>query len=93
MNYGHLIPIVIAGVLILIGMILVLLVWKKRKEGVFREPDYRAFFIMGIIFLPLGIVFLVIYTTRDLPFAVSIPFIAMGIIYMTIGIVKRDSWR
>jgi uncharacterized membrane protein HdeD (DUF308 family) len=93
MNQWQMISTVIAGILILIGIVLVVLIWKKKKEGVFEEPNYHAFFILGVIFLPVGIAFLIVYATLGLSYVISLPFIAMGIIYMLIGISKRDTWK
>ena len=40
----------------------ILVVFKKRKEiGKGKEPNYRAFFIIGATFLPTGIVFMIVY--------------------------------
>jgi hypothetical protein len=48
----------IITILILVGIILVLITWKKTKVGGYKEPNYQAFFIMGICFLPVGIIFI-----------------------------------
>ena len=33
--------------LILIGVLVAIFLWKRKSEGISKEPDYRAFFIMG----------------------------------------------
>ncbi len=76
----------IVAVLVVIGLILTLVMFKKQKEGPNKEPDYRAFFIMGISFLPMGIIF----TATISP--AFIGFVGMGISYMAIGLANRDNW-
>ncbi|MFX0207767.1 MAG: hypothetical protein ACFFDT_17390, partial [Candidatus Hodarchaeota archaeon] len=66
----------------------VLVAWKKRKEGKSKETDYRAFFIMGISFLPLGIVMTI---TIGNPGMLGLT--ALGIIYMIMGLANRDKWK
>jgi len=53
-----------------------------------KEVDYRAFFIMGISFLLLGIV---------LTFVIGNPgfigFMVLGIAYIAIGLANKDKWK
>ena len=78
------------GILIILLLVLIatiFIVKKKKEEGINKEPDYRAFFIMGISFLPMGIIF----TATINPGFIG--FIGMGIIYMAIGLANRDKWK
>ena len=77
---------IIAGLSTLLGLVLMLFLWKKRKEGAV-EPDYRAFYILGIIFTPLGIVLSVVVTWALLGIT------ALGVIYLIIGLANRDKWK
>ena len=57
-----------------------------RREKPRRTIDYRAYFMMGICFLPLGI---------SLSIVISVGFLgmtALGIIYLIIGLANRDKW-
>lgn len=85
------IVIVLIAVLLSIVFILILTaLWvRKHKENEqSKEVDYRVFFIMGISFLPLGIV---------LTFVVGNPgfigFMGLGIAYMAIGLANKDNWK
>jgi hypothetical protein len=76
----------IVAVLVIIGLILTLVIFKKKKEGKMGEPNYQAFFVLGISFLVLGIIL-----------ASSISpgfygFVGLGIVYMAIGLANRDKW-
>lgn len=73
---------------VIIGIIVYFTVRVNQNNGGTREVDYRAFFIMGISFLPLGIV---------LTFVVDNPgfigFIGLGIAYIAIGLANKDKWK
>ena len=71
---------------ILLGVLVALLIWKRRSKGIVREPDYRAFLIMGICFLPMG---LLLSTSVNPGF---IGFAGLGVAYMAIGLANRDKW-
>ena len=87
MSDWSLIVIGIIAIFVLIGIILVLIACKKIKEGGYNEPDYQAFFIMGICFLSMGIIFM---TTVSPAF---IGFTVMGLCYMVIGFANREKWK
>ena len=87
MNHLILISILIGFIAVLIGVIAFYILKKNQKEGITREVDYRAFFIMGISFLPLGIIF----TATISP--AFIGFIGIGACYMAIGFANRDKWK
>ena len=72
---------------IVIAILTIYWLKKKRKEGVNQEPNYYAFFIMGICFLPLGSL---TFTTGN-PGMMGLT--ALGIIYMAIGLSHRDAWE
>jgi hypothetical protein len=77
----------IIAILVVVGILLTLIVLKKKEEGKYGDADYRAFFIMGICFLPMGIIFM---TTVSPAF---IGFTGMGLCYMAIGLANRDKWK
>ena len=82
-----LITIFLGFIAVIVGVIVFFTLRKNKKEGITRKVDYRAFFIMGISFLPLGIIF----TTAISP--AFICFIALGGCYIAIGLANRDKWK
>ncbi|MFC2019028.1 hypothetical protein ACFLU4_03625 [Chloroflexota bacterium] len=80
-------------ILLVVGILMVLTVRQKQREGKPTEPNYRAFFLMGIIWVPLGIVSMVVYFIFQIPFFIGIPFLALGLIYLIIGLTNRDKWK
>ena len=84
-----LISLIIVGILVVIGLVLTFVVYKKRKkEGEMKEPNYQVFFTIGIVWLPVGVVFMITLNS-----AIGIAFMAMGIVYMAIGLANRDKWE
>jgi hypothetical protein len=81
-----LISLVLVGLIVIIGLIVSLVVLKKKKEDKMGEPNYQAFFIMGISFLALGII--LTYTVNP----GFLGFIAIGIIYIAICLANKDKW-
>jgi hypothetical protein len=77
----------IVGALVVIGLILILVVWKMKKEGKIGEPNYKVFFTVGIAWIPIGVAIMI----TILP-AAGMAFMCMGIIYMVIGLANRDKW-
>ena len=73
--------------LVLIAVAIVLVVVLKNKKRP-KETDYRAFYIMGISFLPLGIV---LFLTTDNPGMLGLT--ALGAVYMSIGLSNKDKWE
>jgi len=83
-----LISALIIAVLVVIGLVLTLLVFKKKKEGKMGEPNYQVFFIIGIAWLPIGVVFML-----TINLVMGIAFMGMGASYMVIGLANRDKWE
>ena len=87
MNGISIIALLIVIGLILLGVFIILLIWKRRSEGISEEPNYLAFFIMGISFLPVGIIFTAVISPG------FIGFTGMGLIYMAIGLANKNIWK
>ena len=68
--------------LIVIGLVIVLYSQFKKEK---IKPNYRLFFILGMTWVPLGVVFY--KTTRN------IGFLIMGVIFLIIGLINKDKWE
>jgi len=75
----------ILGLLALFGIIAIIVRIRKGKQ----PTDYYAFFQMGIIFLPIGIV---LSLTLD-NFSMVNVFTIIGIIYLIIGLSHKKEWK
>ena len=86
----------VMSLLLIVGILVTLLVvvLRKRKQtGKARATDYKAFFIMGLAFLPTGLAMMIVYFFTELPFEIGLPLFALGLIYLVVGLVNRDKWR
>ena len=73
--------------IIVIGFVVLAVTLRRRKQEEVKPIDYRTFFILGICWLPMGIVFWIV---MDLAF--GIPLFVMGGTLLTIGLVNRAKW-
>jgi len=82
--------ILISALIIIAALVVIklLVVFKKKKEGKIREPNYKVFYILGIIWIPIGIFFMV-----SIKPILGIAFMGMGVAYMIIGLANRDKWE
>ena len=78
----------IVAALVVIGLILTLVVFKKKKEGKIGEPNYQVFFIIGIAWIPIGSVFMI-----TINIVMGIAFMGLGVSYIAIGLANRDKWE
>jgi hypothetical protein len=77
----------ILGVILVLGILVAILAFKRKSKGELREPDYRVFFILGICFTGMGVVFMTTISTG------FIGIMGLGIVYMIIGLANRDKWK
>ena len=73
-------------ILVTFGVVVAFITWKQKKEKEFKKPNYKAFFILGFIWFPLGIIFV---TQMGL---LGYSFIGIGFVYLIIGLANRDKW-
>jgi len=71
---------VIVAVLAVAGVIILIRTPKEK-----RKTDYRAYYDMGIVWFPVGIVFWIVLD--------NIAFLALGLIFLSIGLANRDKWE
>jgi len=67
-----LVSIAVAAVILAVLAVLVL-----KRKGWEREVDYRSYFNMGIVWLPLGVVFYLIFGN-----VIGFWFLIMGLVYL-----------
>ncbi len=80
-------------ILVIVGIFVTWLAWNRKKKGMIQETNYRTFFIMGIVMLPVGLIGMIISFLRDYSFVLMMPIFTVGIVYLAIGWSKRDTWK
>jgi len=69
--------IVIIAIIIILLAVVALLLTKKKKT----PPDYYALFILGVVWLPLGIA------------SENSTFWILGIVFLAIGLANKKKWK
>ena len=87
-----LLPWVIRAVLIIVGIILAIIIWKGKKEGRYQEYSFR-FFAIGITAFIMGVILLLVSYLTDLSFGYDLFLTAAGAISIIIGLVIRNLWE
>ncbi len=83
---------VVRAIIIVVGIILAIIIWKGKKEGRYQEYSFR-FFTIGITAFTLGIILLIVSFITDLSLFYALYLISAGAIAIIIGLVARKIWK
>ncbi len=83
---------IVRAILIVVGIILAIMIWKGKKEGKYQRIHLR-FFVVGITAFILGVILLIAYLITDLLLFYALYLIAVGAIAIIIGLVARKIWK
>ena len=87
-----LLPWVIRAVLIVVGIILAIMIWKGKKEGRYQEYSLR-FFVIGSTAFVMGVILLIVSYVTDLLFDMGKFLTTAGAIILIIGLAIRNRWE
>jgi membrane protease YdiL (CAAX protease family) len=82
----------VRAVLIAVGIILVIMIVKGKKEGKYQRFSLR-FFVIGITAFILGIILLIISSITDLPLFYGLYLTFVGTVSLIVGLVIRNKWE
>jgi len=88
-----LIALSVGAVVVLIAVLALVLRKKQKNNDEQKETNYLAFFVLGTSFLSLGSIFTILSFTSEFPGVIGFPFLAMGLIYIIIGLANRNTWK
>ncbi len=83
---------IVRAIIIIVGIIVVIKVWKGKREGRYQEYSFR-FFAIGIAAFIMGVILLIVSFITDLSFFYSLYLIVAGAISIIIGLVLRNIWE
>jgi len=86
------IALIILAIAVVTGLIAVLIVRKRKKEGKLHT-EYRTFFILGVTWLPFSIILMVVSFILQIPFYIGFPLFIIGLVYLIIGLKNRNKWK
>ena len=84
---------VVRAVLIVVGITMVIMVWKKKREGIYQGQYYIGIFVIGITAFTMGIILLIVSYITDLSLFYGLYLITVGVIAIMIGSVARKVWK
>jgi len=87
-----LLPWVIRAVLIVVGIILAIMIWKGKKEGRYQEYSLR-FFVIGSTAFIMGVILLIVSFVTDLLFDMGKFLTIAGATILIIGLAIRNRWE
>ena len=83
---------VVRAVLIAVGIILIIIIWRGKKEGRYQKISLR-FFVLGTTAFILGGILLIVYFITALLLYYALYLMAVGVIGTIIGLVIRKIWE
>ncbi len=86
------VPWVVRAVLIVVGIVVAIIVWKGKKEGRYQGYSFR-FFVIGITAFVMGVILQMVSFMTDLSFDYGWFLTTAGAIGIIIGLVIRNIWE
>ena len=87
------VPWIIRAILIVVGITTVIMVSKRKNEGIYQGQYYIGIFVVGITAFTIGVILLIVSSITKLLFDYSLFLIVVGIIAFLIGLVARKIWK
>ena len=84
---------VIRAVLIVVGIIMVIIVSKRKREGIYQGQYYIGIFVVGITAFILGVILGIVSFITDLSLFYGSYLTAVGVIGIIVGLVARKIWK
>ena len=84
---------VVRAVLIAVGIIMVIIISKRKREGIYQGQYYIGIFIVGITAFILGVILGIVSFITDLSLFYGLYLTAVGAIAIIVGLVARKIWK
>ena len=78
----------VTGVLVGLGVLVAALLWRRQGSTQRREQSSRAFPVVGGSWIIVGSLATVVHFFLGLPLFIPVPIIAMGLIYIGLGLTR-----
>ena len=88
----YIVGLIAALILLLLGIVAVVLI-RRRMTPEERKPNYRVFFITGLVCAAIGAGLMIYSLFGDLSFTGGLPFLIIGIVYLSQSLTNRDKWK
>jgi len=82
---GIVIIVVIFALAIALGVVTLLGVKKRAREGKVVKTNYSSLYMLGKIIVPFSIVLMAVMFALQIPFYIGLPLLTIGLTYLIIG--------
>jgi len=86
------ISVALLSIVLTVGLLAILVNLKKKAGAGARQPNHRAFFLVGVVMLAEGTAELLIFLRSDVSFVVALPLMIIGLVFVVIGLANRGNW-
>ncbi len=93
MDTRYLVSAAVLATLFCLAILVTALLWKKDRAGTAKRPDSRVFLIVGAVMTALGSVETLVFWRLDLPLVISLPLLAIGVLFLAIGLANLGRRR
>jgi hypothetical protein len=80
-------PWILVSIVVAVVILAILAFFVFKRKGWDTEVNYRSYFGIGIVWLPFGIVFYLLFES-----VIGLVFSIMGLVFLVIGLKNRDKW-
>ncbi len=87
------VPWVVRAILIVVGITVIIVVSKRKREGIYQGQYYIGIIVIGITAFTMGVILLIVSLITDLSLFYALYLIAVGAIAVIIGMVARKIWK
>ena len=84
---------VVRAVLIVVGIITVIIISKRKKEGIYQGQYYIGIIAIGITSFILGVILGIVSFITDLSLFYGLYLTAVGAIAIPVGLIARKIWK
>ena len=86
------ISVALLSIVLTVGLLAILMNLKKKAGAGARQPNHRAFFLMGVVMLAAGTAELLVFLRSDVSFVVALPLLVIGLVFVVVGLANRGNW-
>jgi hypothetical protein len=85
--------VVVVEILVLVLLIILILMERRRLDrGIIVASNYKKIIITGIVAVIISLGGMALLYFIEVPFAIGLPVLGMGIVYLVAGVVYRKEW-
>lgn len=93
METGYLVSAAVLAALFCLAILVTALLWRKDRVVERKRRNYRLFLVVGAVMTPLGLIETLLFWWRDMPLAVPLPMVFIGLLFLVIGLANVGQGR